>query len=224
MIEPATTAATGAPTLRVCVVDSPRLGPAYARLAECEGLEVVGKVPWLDPRFLPPELVREAQVVLVGIDADDLRTSDVQTQLIRLARRSSVVAIVADEVDPELAAQIGIRGLVSRAVEPAALVRVVRAVAAGEIAFPRSALARLLQLIGKLPIPLRTTQSSPLTPRQREVIALIAAGATDREVALRLRISESTAHKHVQNALRRSQAKTRSQLVAQVRQDTVSST
>jgi non-specific serine/threonine protein kinase len=53
-----------------------------------------------------------------------------------------------------------------------------------------------------------------LTPRQQEIVDLIAQGATDREIASRLRISQSTAHKHVQNALRRLGARTRSQLVA----------
>ncbi len=209
--------------VRVCVVDSARTGAAYARLPECVDLEVVGKVPWLDPRFLAPEFLREADVVIVGIDTEEMRQPDMQAQLLRLARRARVIAVVTGSQDPELTAQLGIRGLVSRDVDPSAFERVVRAVAAGEIAFPRSALSSLFELIGKLTIPLHGGAEAPLTPRQREVVALIARGATDREVALRLRISESTAHKHVQNALRRSRAKTRSQLVALLRQDAVAS-
>jgi non-specific serine/threonine protein kinase len=56
-----------------------------------------------------------------------------------------------------------------------------------------------------------------LTPRQEQIVELIAQGATDREIAGVLQISQSTAHKHVQNALRRLNAKTRSQLVASAR-------
>lgn len=209
--------------VRVVVVDSARTGPAYPRLMECADLEVIGQVPWLDARFLPPDFVKEADVVVVGLESTELQDPDVQDQMLRLGRRARVTAVVSGPLDPELAAQMGIRGLVARDVEPAAIGRVVRAVAAGEIAFPRSALAILLQLIGKMPIALRGGTSSPLTPRQREVVALIAGGATDREVALRLRISESTAHKHVQNALRRSRAKTRSQLVALLRQEPATS-
>lgn len=209
--------------VRVVVVDSARSGTAYPRLTECVDIEVIGQVPWLDARFLPPDFVKEADVVVVGLEATELQDPAIQEQLLRLTRRARVTAVVSGALDPELTAQLGIRGLVVRDVEPAAIGRVVRAVAAGEIAFPRSALAALLQLIGRMPIPLRGGTPSPLTPRQREVVALIAAGATDREVALRLRISESTAHKHVQNALRRSRAKTRSQLVALVRQEPATS-
>ncbi len=223
MIETNAEAAPRADGIRVVVVDSARSGTAYPRLMECADVEVIGQVPWLDARFLPPDFVKDANVVIVGLDAAELSDPDLQTQLLRLARRASVTAVVSGPLDAELIAQLGVRGLVSRDVEPAAIGRVVHAVSAGEIAFPRSALAALLQLIGRLPLPLRGSTASPLTPRQREVVALIAAGATDREVALRLRISESTAHKHVQNALRRSRAKTRSQLVALVRQEPLTS-
>lgn len=223
MIQTDTEQTPRADAIRVVVVDSASSGAAYPRLAHCVDIEVVGQVPWLDARFLLSDFVKEADVVIVGLDAAELPDAEVQGQLLRLARRARVTAVVSGSLDAELIAQLGIRGLVSRDVEPAAIGRVVRAVAAGEIAFPRSALATLLQLIGRLPLPLRGPTASPLTPRQREVVALIAAGATDREVALRLRISESTAHKHVQNALRRSRAKTRSQLVALVRQEPLTS-
>lgn len=209
--------------VRVCVVDSARAGPAYPPLQECVGLEVVGQVPWFDQRFLAPDFVDEADIVIVGADATELAEAEMQSQLARLARRAMVVLVMPGVPDVELAAQLGVRGLVSRDVAPDALVRVVHAVAAGEIAFPRSALGTLFGLIGRLPIPLRAAANAPLTPRQREVVALIAGGATDREVAAHLRISESTAHKHVQNALRRSRAKTRSQLVALLRQESTAS-
>ena len=210
---------TRAGPLRVVVVDSARSGAAYPQLSECEDIDVVGQLPWLDTRFLAMELIKEADVLLVGLDELELADPEIQGHLIRLTRHAAVTAVVSGSLDAELAAHLGVRGLVAREVNPAALGRVIRAVAKGEIAFPRSAIAALLRLIGKMPIPLRAGASSPLTPRQREVVALIAAGATDREVALRRHISESTAHKHVQNALRRSRAKTRSQLVALVRQE-----
>ncbi|HEY6959095.1 MAG TPA: response regulator transcription factor [Candidatus Limnocylindria bacterium] len=220
MIEtPPNEAEEAARALRVCVVDSARTGTAYPRLAECGDIEVIGKVPWLDGRFLPPDLIAEADAVVVGMGTEEMRDRDRQHELLRLARTTKVIVVAPGPLDAEIAAQLGVRGLVSKDVDPGAFTRVVRAVAAGEIAFPRNAITTLFQLIGKLAIPLHPSEDSTLTPRQREVIALIAGGATDREVALRLRISESTAHKHVQNALRRSRAKTRSQLVALVRQE-----
>ena len=95
----------------------------------------------------------------------------------------------------------------------------IAATALGESAFPRTVLNGLVQMVSRL----GSTRFGPysdvaLTPRQEQIVELIAQGATDREIAAVLQISQSTAHKHVQNALRRLNAKTRSQLVASARQ------
>ena len=42
-----------------------------------------------------------------------------------------------------------------------------------------------------------------LTPREREVLALVAQGLTNRQVAERLVVSEHTVHRHVTNTLRK---------------------
>ena len=50
---------------------------------------------------------------------------------------------------------------------------------------------------------LRTTNVPPLTPRQREVVMLIARGAADKEIGQALGIATATAQRHVSNVLRR---------------------
>jgi DNA-binding CsgD family transcriptional regulator len=96
-------------------------------------------------------------------------------------------------------------------------VRTITAAARGELAFPQSATTALVRALARVaPVNAARTAAS-LTPRQRQIVALIAEGATDAEIATLLRISRSTAHKHVQNARRRLQAKTRGQLVAATR-------
>jgi DNA-binding NarL/FixJ family response regulator len=115
-----------------------------------------------------------------------------------------------------LAARAGFHGLVAREVSGDAFGRAVAAAREGQMAFPRSAVASLFRLFKRNGTHKENGNSRPrgLTPRQRQIVDLIAQGATDREIASHLGISESTAHKHVQNALRRANAKTRSQLVA----------
>jgi DNA-binding NarL/FixJ family response regulator len=51
------------------------------------------------------------------------------------------------------------------------------------------------------PEPLDAASAAGLTPREREVLALVAAGRTNRQVAEQLFISESTAGVHVSNIL-----------------------
>ena len=48
---------------------------------------------------------------------------------------------------------------------------------------------------------LEEERGDPLTPREREVAALVAEGLTNREIAERLYLSERTAQNHVQHIL-----------------------
>lgn len=54
----------------------------------------------------------------------------------------------------------------------------------------------------------------PLTPREREVINLLAAGLTGREIAERLVIAPSTAAKHIENVVGKLGVRSRTQAVA----------
>ena len=69
-----------------------------------------------------------------------------------------------------------------------------------------------------LPQSIDTQQvETALTPREQEVLEMIAHGARDREIAQQFVISESTVKKHVQNILRKLQARNRAEAVARLR-------
>jgi DNA-binding CsgD family transcriptional regulator len=53
-----------------------------------------------------------------------------------------------------------------------------------------------------------------LTPREREISALLAAGLTGEQIAVRLFLSPATVRTHIRNAMNRVGAKTRVHLVA----------
>jgi DNA-binding CsgD family transcriptional regulator len=55
---------------------------------------------------------------------------------------------------------------------------------------------------------------STLTPREREVIRLVAQGANSPQIAAELYVSPATVRSHVRNAMVKTQAHTRAQLVA----------
>jgi DNA-binding NarL/FixJ family response regulator len=94
----------------------------------------------------------------------------------------------------------GARGVVLKEASPAHLVKAVRAVAAGEMWVGRD-------VVGDVVAYMRTAaQSEPdprdrfrLTPREREIVGHIAAGATNRDIAAALGISEDTVKHHLRN-------------------------
>lgn len=61
--------------------------------------------------------------------------------------------------------------------------------------------------------PRRLSRPRALTPRQRDCVVLVARGKSDWEIGRLLGISESTVHKHVEDAKRRYGVTTRIQLV-----------
>jgi len=203
---------------RVCVVDSKEIGLAYARLDECR-IDVMGVLPSLAQ--LTPKIAHGYDAIIVGCTERMLLSPAFRARAQPLSRAARLVAVLPSP-SPDAAAQaanLGFAGLIAREVLPRAFERTIVAAVRGEFAFPRSVLKVLMNPFGRL----GSAQSGPsgagsLTPRQGQIVELIAQGATDREIAGTLRISQSTAHKHVQNALRRLKAKTRSQLVAAVRQ------
>jgi len=190
---------------RLCVIDAKDIGPAYARLDECR-VEVMCSLPSLAQLTRHGALGYDA--ILVGC-----------TQRLLLSPSARLIALMASpSVDAGAqAAALGFVGFASRDVTPKALERIVAAATRGESAFPRGVLNALLTALARAPQRLSHGGERGLTPRQDQVVELIAQGSTDREIAGILLISESTAHKHVQNALRRLNARTRSQLVAAAR-------
>lgn len=206
----------GRPQVRA--VGSRRAGPAYDRLDECD-LEVVAVAPHLGA-FEEAELAAD-EVVLVGCTETMLLTPAFQARVAALSRAARTIAVVPGGTGEAAAhaARLGFHGFVPREVPPRAIERTVHAVRRGELAFPRSALTTLIRQEHELrPPQAASLHVGALTPRQRQIVELIARGATDRDIARILRISRSTAHKHVQNALRRTNARTRSQLAASTRQ------
>ena len=209
---------SGAARPRICVIDSKEVGLAYARIDECR-VDIMGSLPSLAQ--LTPRLAGTYDAILVGCTERMLLSPAFWARARQLTRTARLIAIVPTPT-PDAGAQaarLGFAGLVSREVNPRALERTIAAALHGENAFPRSVLRALVQVVSRLSASRSSLSGeASLTPRQGQIVELIAQGATDREIALLLRISQSTAHKHVQNALRRLHAKTRSQLVAAARQ------
>lgn len=153
-------------------------------------------------------------IALPGINGVEL------TRRLALDRDLSEVRIVVlgvseedDAVFPSLRA--GASGFLLRDVESADVIRAVRAVAAGEAALSPRLVRRVIAELAsrpdpRLPAPDRLDE---LTRREREVMALVAAGLSNDEIAERLVVSPATARTHVSRALCKLRVRDRAQLV-----------
>jgi DNA-binding NarL/FixJ family response regulator len=121
-----------------------------------------------------------------------------------------------DKEDEVLSAlRAGATGFLPRDTEPGALARGLRAVAGGEAALSPSVVRRMISELVSWPDPglPGPEQLDELTPREREVMGLVAAGLSNEEIAEHLVISQATAKTHVSRTLYKLHARNRAQLV-----------
>jgi DNA-binding NarL/FixJ family response regulator len=117
------------------------------------------------------------------------------------APRSRVIVLTSFLDDERLmpALQSGAAGYLLKDVEPAELARAVRTACAGEALIDPTVAARLLRHLGDAASPAEAAEQ--LTRREREVLALIVAGHSNKRIALELGIAEKTVKTHVGHLL-----------------------
>jgi DNA-binding NarL/FixJ family response regulator len=129
----------------------------------------------------------------------------------------SLLILSASERDEEVFSSLraGASGFLLRDSDPAALIHAVRIVAGGEAALAPSVVRRVIAEFASQPYPRLPSPQllDELTPREREVMALVASGLSNDEIAEHLVISRATAKTHVSRALRKLHARDRAQLV-----------
>ncbi len=112
------------------------------------------------------------------------------------------------------AIRVGANGFLVKDTEPAELLRAVRAVVAGDALLSPRVTRRLIEeYAARAKDPARVPDLAGLTDREREVVALVAEGLNNDEIARRLIMSGATAKTHVSRAMIKVGARDRAQLV-----------
>jgi DNA-binding NarL/FixJ family response regulator len=151
---------------------------------------------------------------LPGIDGVELtRRLALDQELSQIRVVLLGVSVEDDEVFSSFRA--GASGFLLRDVEPAELIAAVRAVAAGEAALSPCLMRRVIAEFASRPDPRFHASSllEELTRREREVVALVAAGLSNDEIAERLVVAPATARTHVSRALCKLRVRDRAGLV-----------
>jgi DNA-binding NarL/FixJ family response regulator len=128
-----------------------------------------------------------------------------------------VLVLTTFELDEYVfeALRAGASGFLVKHTQPADLVRAVREVAAGEALLSPSVTRRLIAEFTARPHrpSLVPSTMGALTDREREVVALVAQGMSNDEIAAELVLSPATARTHVSRAMLKLGARDRAQLV-----------
>jgi DNA-binding NarL/FixJ family response regulator len=207
-------------TIRVAVADDQALvrDGLRVQLGLVPDLEVVGEASTgvqavaLARRTVPDVLLMDVRMPeLDGIEATRQICSDPATEAVKV-----VVLTTFDEDENVYAAlRAGASGFLLKDVTPEALHDAIRACAAGEAVIAPAVTRRLLDEIARRPVPGRAgDRLADLTPRETEVLVLVAEGLSNAEISGRLFLSPATTKTHVSRILTKLAARDRAQLVA----------
>ncbi len=208
---------------RVMLVDDHALVRSAVRQAlAADDLEIVGEAATADEALLlAPQLAPDVLLLDINLPGTD------GLQLLReLAPRLPTTRIVMltvsnDRRDLVEAVRNGAAGYLTKDLSPEALQRAVRGIRSGDLAMSRSMAADVIQHLA-------TTTNRPagapgldevagISAREREVLALLAEGLTDREIGERLGISPRTVETHVGSLLSKLGVRNRAQAAARYR-------
>ncbi len=180
--------------------------PDIEILAEVEsGTEAVAKTQSLLP-----------DIVLMDIQMPGLNGIEATKQIKKLAPDTAVLALTMYEDDQYFFEMLhaGASGYVPKRAAPDELLTAIRAVGRGEVYLYPSLASRLVQdYLKRADSGDQPLIYDDLTPREREVLTLIAEGLTNPEIAEKLVISVKTVDRHRENIMRKLNLHSRIDLV-----------
>jgi DNA-binding NarL/FixJ family response regulator len=170
------------------------------------GREAVERTRRLDP-----------DVVLMDVRMPDLDGIGATRELTRVAPRTKVLILTTFEQDDYIfgALRAGASGFLLKRTRPEELIAAVHTIGAGDSLLSPSVTRRVIDRMAQQPTPDLADQAKlhHLTPREREVLELLARGLSNREIARELVVEESTIKTHVKRILMKLQLRDRVQIV-----------
>ena len=180
-----------------------------ARQADCE---VVGEAA---DGLSGVKLVEQHKpdVVLLDLDMPVMNGREALAQILSSQPQQTVVMLTVSEDSEDLTEcmRLGARGFLLKNINADFLVDAIKKAANGDNVFSPEMTARLVQSLIQPQAAAPTSVLDSLTPRELEILGHVAAGHSNKIIARKLDLAESTIKVHVQNILRKLELSSRVQ-------------
>jgi two-component system, NarL family, response regulator DevR len=211
--------------IRVMLIDDHALVRSAVRQAlTADDIQVVGEASSADEALLmAPDL--HPDVLLLDLNLPGISGIDLLRELApRLPSTRIVMLTISDDRRDLLnAVRNGAAGYLTKDLSPDALQRAVRGIRSGDLAMSRAMAAEVIQHLATATNRPSGTDAAGdgllgVSRREEEVLALLADGLTDREIADRLGISPRTVETHVGSLLNKLGVRNRAQAARRYRE------
>jgi DNA-binding NarL/FixJ family response regulator len=144
-------------------------------------------------------------VALVDLQLPDMSGFDLIKKIKDKSPNARIIVLSSHEgdVDIQRALEAGAQGYVAKGIVREELLETIRSVHAGKRRLPAAVAQKLAEHMA----------DEPISPRELEVLALMAAGKRNKEIASELSIAEDTVKMHVRNILSKLQVNDRTEAV-----------
>ena len=183
-----------------------------ALLSRQNNLEVIGEAA---DGLSGVKLVAQTRpdIVLLDLDMPVMNGREALAQILSAHPEQTVVMLTVSEDSDDLTEcmRLGARGFLLKNINADFLLDSIRKAVDGDNVFSPEMTARLVQSLISPAAPPKNNALSSLTPRELEILGYLAAGHSNKVIARRLDLAESTIKVHVQNILRKLELSSRVQ-------------
>ncbi len=215
------TGATG--PMRVMLVDDHALVRSAVRQAiDAPDVELVGEAATAEDAFALALAVRP-DVMLLDIDLPGMNGIQMLEELAPRLPETKIVMLTVSDSDRDMIEALarGAAGYLTKDLNPEALLRALRGTQQGELAMSRRHAARVMRHFVGAARKGRMGGAGALeglSPRENDVLRMLADGLTDREIAAALVISPRTVETHVSNILHKLNVRKRAEAAQRYRE------
>lgn len=207
-------------TLRILLADDHPLfrDGLNALLSSVEDADVVGEAS-TGTEVVERALELQPDVVLMDLHMPELSGIEATRRVVEASPHVGVLVLTMVEDDDAVfaAMRAGARGYLVKGSSQGEILAAIRAVGSGEAVFGPVIAQRLIEYFSGLPA--GAPQAFPeLTRREREVLELVARGASNAAIARELGISQKTVRNHVSNVFTKLRVVDRAQAIVRARQ------
>jgi two-component system, NarL family, response regulator DevR len=194
------------PSIRLLLVDDHEIVRMGLRtlFAQSQGIEVVGEAGSAAEAIGAAARLKP-DVVLMDVRLQDSSGVDACREILS-GRKSTRVLFLTSYLDEEamLAAVFtGAQGYVLKEIGRDSLVRAVTAVAEGQSILDQAAVRAMVKKMHTLAEPRAAGAGESLSPQERRVLALVADGKTNKEIAATLKLSDKTVKNYLGNVFQK---------------------